>query len=108
MTTSTAPATWPTEERLALVEQPFNEAFNQTEFLTLELHQILRRYMDEGIWPYPLPTTATVGALYSLVETLRSEDRALSGLADALERDLRDVDGLRRDAIHIARSRADG
>ena len=98
MTTATASVSWPTEATLTVAAKAYGEAFNQTERLTLDLHKILGPYMDEGVWPDPLPTTATVGTLYSFVETLRSEIKALSELADDVERDLRDIDALRLDA----------
>jgi hypothetical protein len=97
MTTTTVPATWPTEERYEPVSKALSEAFTEVERLQLDLDKILVPWMDKGVYPDSAPTLATVGALYSFLEDLRTEAESFMRFAKDLQQDLWQIDALRRD-----------
>lgn len=103
MTTATISATWPTEESLKPVEDALAAAFNETERLLWDLTKLIKPWMDEGICPDPLPTTATIGTLYSFHDTLRSEIDSIREHANSLESYMRDIDTMRLAAKAEAR-----
>ena len=108
MTTATASVTWPTEECLRPVEKALNAAFNAVEGVSHPIGQVVSAYMDKGVVSDPIPSTETIGVLYSFIETLKSSTAALSDLAETLRTDLREIDAMRLDAAAAATERNRG
>lgn len=69
---TTATATWPTEASYESAEKALNAAFNATEELLWSVQRVVKPWMDEGKLP-DRPTLEIVGAVYSFLETLRTE-----------------------------------
>jgi hypothetical protein len=62
MTTTTIPATWPTEEIYEEAGKALANGYNHVEAIMYELGLILDPYMDGGKAPDVLPTAETVEA----------------------------------------------
>jgi hypothetical protein len=95
MTTTTIPATWPTEEIYEEAGKALANGYNHVEAIMYELGLILDPYMDGGKAPDVLPTAETVGLMWSFLEQLRIEAAQLQQNADALESNLQQTDSMR-------------
>jgi hypothetical protein len=103
MTTATDTATWPTEETYEAAVDALANAYNHVEKILWDLNSILGPYNDEGKTPAELPTAETVGLMWSFLDDLESEVGQARRNAANLERMLREVDTMRREASSRAR-----
>jgi hypothetical protein len=99
MTTTTVPAPWPTEASLEPAAKALAKAFNAVEAIEMHLDQFTGPWLDEGTYPDPPPTLATIGALYSFLETLNTEVAQPQMDASQLTHQLRQIDTMRLDCV---------
>lgn len=87
----------PTLEEYEQAIRAFSTAYDEVERLQTRLAQISDAYLGSGATPNRTPTFADVGMLWSFVDDVGTEVKAIAELRNSLNDSLLNIESMRRD-----------